>query len=154
MLADLRSGYDVRLIADLAGDRPMGGALPENRLCFYHAILAAVTLPDRSPYPEDELCRVAWEMWRKGERQLRRDRLPEDRLQPLLQERTKVLRVIGEGVYEFRHDQMRAYLAARWVQHRSPSTEAMLGWLGDEEIWRIGPEGSGGGLVVPRRCGR
>ena len=38
----ISSGYDLRLVADLAADDPAGTALPDGRLGLYRAVLARV----------------------------------------------------------------------------------------------------------------
>lgn len=116
LAADIRSGYDVRLLADLVAARKTLPELPADRIGLYDAILAAVVLPDHSPYPVDLLCEAAWRMWRDGERRLvPHSHLPEHLCDALLREHAKVLRTLDGKDYEFRHDQMRGFLAARWA---------------------------------------
>ena len=67
---DIRSGYDVRLIADLVEAGTAPAALPQTRLGLYDAMLAAARNPDGSPYPVAGLCEVAWKSWVAGRRDL------------------------------------------------------------------------------------
>jgi hypothetical protein len=91
-------------------------ALPIDRLGLYQQILATIQMPNDSQFPEDDLCKAAWAMWRDGERNLEPGRhLNKPLLSPLTREDQKVLRVLAGQRFEFRHDQMRAYLAARWA---------------------------------------
>ena len=109
LLGALRSGYDVRLLADLAREDAGLDRLPNNRLGLYEAILDAVRLPDGSPYPVDRLSQAAWRMWCDGERKLKEAYLSADLLDPLRGESNRVVRTLDGATFEFRHDQMRAY---------------------------------------------
>ena len=116
---DIRSGYDVRLVADLvaAGTEPW--ALPATRVELYDAMLK----PAGKDYPVADLCRVAWDCWVAMHRDLRPgDNIPAALLEPLKRPGVRVVRAQDGGVWQFRHDQMRAYLAARWagVEEVSP----------------------------------
>ena len=59
---EIGSAYDVRLVADLVS---RSVSLPENRLGLYQAALdlAAMAWNGRGAFPEDLICRVAWETW-------------------------------------------------------------------------------------------
>ena len=136
LLSAIRSGYDVRLIADLVEDKGEDVALPADRLGLYELILDAIRMPDGAAFPEESLCKAAWAMWRDGERKLEAGKhLDEDLLEPLTHENQKVLRILDGQQYEFRHDQMRAYLAARWAARH----EAQPIGLFESEcaIWRL-----------------
>ena len=116
---DIRSGYDVRLVADLvaAGTEPW--ALPATRVELYDAMLK----PAGKDYPVADLWRVAWDCWVAMHRDLRPgDNIPAALLEPLKRPGVRVVRAQDGGVWQFRHDQMRAYLAARWagVEEVSP----------------------------------
>jgi hypothetical protein len=47
----------------------------------------------------------------------------------------RIIRPIGEG-YEFRHDQMHAFLAASWIVHEAPNVTAIAERLDKSEIWQ------------------
>jgi hypothetical protein len=118
LLGAMRSGYDVRLIADLVESQGADVTLPPDRLGLYKLILAAIRMADGSQFPEERLCKAAWNIWCAGERESKMGRvLDEQLLIPLIREGQKVLRIIEGQQFEFRHDQMRAYLAARWAAY-------------------------------------
>jgi hypothetical protein len=132
----IRSGYDVRLIADVVEDRGSDVALPDGRLGLYRLILGAIRMPNDDDYPEERLCKAAWEMWRDGERKIAAGRqLDEDLLDPLILEDRKVLRILDGQHFEFRHDQMRAYLAARWAACHEAQPMRLFEESG--AIWRL-----------------
>lgn len=137
LAAEVRSGYDVRLLADLVAACESVPELPTDRIGLYDAILAAVALPDGSPYPVDQLCQAAWRMWRDGERRLVPDtHLAEHLCDSLLREHAKVLRTLDGKAYEFRHDQMRGFLAARWAAVHTVDPTHLF--EEDETIWQVG----------------
>ncbi len=141
LLDEIRSGYDVRLVADLAAEHSDDQLveLPANRLGLYQAILGRVRAGDETPVKEDSLCRTAWDLWLAGERRLSEGgHLQSDEIERLRAGNLEVLRAVGGDVYEFRHDQMRAYLAARWAVHHSPPFPGILSWLEDKTIWKLG----------------
>jgi hypothetical protein len=130
---DIRSGYDVRLVADLVAGGTDAWALPATRVELYDAMLE----PAGKDYPVADLCRVAWGAWVAGRRDLRPgDNIPPALLEPLKRPAVRVVRAQDGEVWQFRHDQMRAYLAARWAAKEEVSPvnlfEATPG------IWRRG----------------
>lgn len=137
MREDIHSGYDVRLLADLVEGGTAPEALPEMRMGLYEAMLARAERADGSAYPLPELCRVAWSTWSTGRRRLAAgDDVPETLLAPLRAEGVRILRPVDGGSFEFRHDQMRGYLAARWAAVHEVSPVHLF-----EEpkgIWRLG----------------
>jgi len=136
LLKAIQSGYDVRLIADLVEDQGPDVALPTGRLGLYQLILDAIRMPTGSKFPEENLCKAAWAMWRDGERKLEGDKhLDKDLLGPLIREDQKVLRILDGQQFEFRHDQMRAYLAARWAAWHE--TQPIGLFEKDSAIWRL-----------------
>lgn len=132
----IQSGYDVRLLADLVTGGPDTGRLPDDRHGLYDAILAAVRMPDGSPYPLEQLCGAAWRMWRDDQRKLKADGtyLRTDLLEPLRDEGNRVLRTFDGETFEFRHDQMRGYLAAQWAVVHEVAPVRLF--EADAEIWR------------------
>jgi len=136
LLTAIQSGYDVRLIADLVEDQGLDVALPTDRLGLYQLILDAIRMPTGSKFPEENLCKAAWAMWRDGERKLEAGkRLDKDLLGPLIREDQKVLRILDGQQFEFRHDQMRAYLAARWAAWHEAQPIGLF--EKDNGIWRL-----------------
>lgn len=136
LLKALRSGYDVRLLADLVEDGGPSVVLPTDRLGLYRLILDSIRLPDDAPYPEEQLCQAAWHMWVAGERTLEAGKqIAEELVRPLLSERQKVLRIIDGQRFEFRHDQMRAYLAGRWAAEHEVRPISLF--ESETAIWRL-----------------
>lgn len=136
--AFLRSGYDLRLVVELAGDDPDRAPLPTTRAGLYRAVLDRVRDAEKALPPVKKL---AWTMVLDGRRELHRDEMVEaigDQLLDAL-EAAHVVRLLAE-TYEFRHDQMRAFLAALWLVEETPSTAAIVKRLGDRRndgrIWR------------------
>lgn len=128
---EIRSGYDVRLIADLiANDEP----LPRKRIDLFETIFKNSFRGD-SNYPEAPLCNKAWNLWIAGERRFAPDNtLTDDRLAQL----ARGIVVPREGrTYEFCHDQMRDYLAAYWVVRILASIGATLTNLSLRQIWDV-----------------
>ena len=136
--AFLRSGYDLRLVVELAGDDPDRAPLPMSRAGLYRAVLDRVRDAEKALPPVKKL---AWTMVLDGRRELHRDEMVEaigDQLLDAL-EAAHVVRLLAE-TYEFRHDQMRAFLAALWLVEETPSTAAIVKRLADRrndgQIWR------------------
>jgi len=136
LLNAIQSGYDVRLIADLVEDQGPDVALPGDRLGLYQLILDAIQMPTGNKFPEENLCKAAWAMWRDGERKLEVGKhLDKDLLILLIREHQKVLRILDGQQFEFRHDQMRAYLAARWAAWHEAQPIGLF--EKDNAIWRL-----------------
>ena len=110
--ATILSGYDLRLLADLAAADPEHAQLPADRIALYEEILDRARVPEGQQLDLDEL---AWKMMTDRQRRIRGEDAKELRdgpLKTLWQEGLRIIRPIG-AEYEFRHDQMRAFLAAR-----------------------------------------
>lgn len=134
--AAIRSGYDVRLVADLLQRGVPPDRLPRDRLELYAGILDGLVLPDGGKFPVIQLAELAWTMVTQGEHRLTATQLGADVAASLADPGQRVLRVVGEGAYEFRHDQMRAYPAARHLADAPPSADALAAWLKDSPVWR------------------
>ncbi|MFL7900678.1 hypothetical protein ACJ41P_06050 [Azospirillum argentinense] len=133
--ADIRSGYDVRMLADLAGRDTPPLAMPTDRIGLYEAILGRVRL-NGGDYPLASLCRAAWRMWRDEVHLFKPGtHLDTPLIAPLVSDETKVVRILGGTLYEFRHDQMRDYLAARWAARHEQSQIKLFEQ--DKAIWRL-----------------
>jgi hypothetical protein len=144
------SGYDLRLVADLAAADPEHAPLPSDRIGLYLAILARAKGGDGQPLRLEGLKQVAWTMVT----QRRREILPDDEkvlgsgtLKALLKEGLRIVRPVG-AAHEFRHDQMRAFLAALWLVGEMPTLAALekevvdrgafgLNRRDQEELWRF-----------------
>jgi Two component regulator propeller len=142
------SGYDLRLLADLADDEPKCAPLPVDRIALYRAMLDRAKEPDGQPLHLDGLKQLAWTMVTQRRRRI----LPDDgkaleagTLQELEREGLRIIRSIG-AEREFRHDQMRAFLAALWLVEETPNLPALQKAVSDagafalnrrdqEELW-------------------
>jgi hypothetical protein len=151
----IRSGYDVRLVIDLARADPHHAKLPTDRLGLYAAVIE-VGWPD---VPED-VCReqqsltaaAAWRMVseRKPNEDMRRLKpdvdLPADLLVALADapERdhrsVRLVRRVGVGAFEFVHDQMHAYLAARWFAQDGFLPAELEKMVAVSTIWSQAPD--------------
>ena len=136
LLSAIQSGYDVRLIANLIETQGSHVVIPTDRLGLYQLILSTIHLPDGTQFPEENLCKAAWAMWCDGDRNLEIGKhIAADLLPPLVREGQKVLRTLDGQRFEFRHDLMRAYLAARWAAHHEANPEGLLEHK--KAIWRL-----------------
>jgi hypothetical protein len=121
------SGYDLRLLADLAANDPEHATLPGDRVALYRAMLARASGPDGQPLRLEGLEQVAWMMVTQRRRRI----VPDDEkmlgagtLSALEREGLRIVRSIGSE-HEFRHDQMRAFLAALWLVEETPTMPAV-----------------------------
>ena len=141
----LVSGYDLRLLADLAAVDPEHAPLPGDRVALYRAMLARASGPDGQPLHLEGLEQLAWTMVTQRRRRI----LPDDEkmlgvgtLNALEREGVRIVRSLG-AEHEFRHDQMRAFLAALWLVEETPAlqkTATDAGVFGltrrdQEELW-------------------
>jgi hypothetical protein len=144
------SGYDLRLLADLAAADPENAPLPSDRVTLYRAMLARASGPDGQPLRLESLEQLAWTLVTQRRRRI----VPEDEkvlgagtLQALEREGLRIVRQIG-AEHEFRHDQMRAFLAALWLVEETPTLPALqktaidagafgLNRRDQEELWRF-----------------
>jgi hypothetical protein len=125
--AAIVSGYDLRLIADLAESDPEHTQLPPNRAALYRTILAHVTGVDGEPLDLEGLKKLAWLMVTQRRRRIQPDDetlLGRGILQLLTEKNVPIIRTVN-GQSEFRHDQMRAFLAALWLIEETPGILAL-----------------------------
>jgi hypothetical protein len=144
----LRSGYDVRLVIDLANVDPEGRNLPRDRIGLYRAAVAAVW-----PEGDDRLELLQAAAWKlisdRGPNEDKRRLKPDvdapadllERLEAVREQSGRSIRLIRAAPpgYEFVHDQMNAYLAACWFASR-PSISTMKTLLHDTKAWLDGRE--------------
>jgi hypothetical protein len=146
----LVSGYDLRLLADLAAADPEHAALPPDGISLYRAMLARASAADGQPLRLEELEQLAWTMVTQRRRRI----VPDDEkalgvgtLKALEREGLRIVRPIGSE-HEFRHDLMRAFLAALWLVEETPTLPALqktaidagafaLNPTAQEELWRF-----------------
>ena len=130
LVQEIRSGYDVELIADLT---QRGRKIPSDRLGLYDAAFAAVAESDPGQNGDHALCREAWRLFLSGVRPFQPyEQLDEDVLRPFEQEHVVTRR---RGAYQFRHDLMRSYAAARWVMRHTSSMTERIARLEVDLLW-------------------
>jgi hypothetical protein len=141
LLGDIKSGYDVDLIVDIvnkndglpaAERRP----LPHHRLELYRETVDFAYRLEKD-FPQAALCEKAWQLWKSRRRVFDADdTLTKELLLPLVEAAVVVER---DQKCEFRHDQMRDYLAACWaVKHVGPG--GTIRRLEDQQIWQLSPQ--------------
>ena len=138
LLPHLRSGYDVRLVLDIARGGP-SLALPASRLDLYRATVARA-MRDFVGVEPDVLKELGWTMVLERRHTLNdgdRARLGPKLLRLLDREGIRILRRVGE-VYKFRHDQMRNFLAASFLVEDTPNIEACAQRIADTDVWMLG----------------
>jgi len=142
------SGYDLRLVADLAGGNPAEAYLPGDRMALYRAILAGAMDATGAPMRLEGVKGLAWTMMTERRREITDAdvaRLGDAVLKALAGDGVRILRRVGK-LHEFRHDQMRAFLAALWLTEELPHVGAMQEAMGkansfmlprrdQEEVW-------------------
>ena len=130
---EIDNGYDVRLLIDLVRD---GASTPRSRIDLYDTALIVATDPSDRPV----LAKLAWDHWTAGTRRFKPDdTLTGDRLEALADSTVPIVVRRGAGEYEFTHDRMRGYLAARYALREAPSMDATLARLAGEEVWASTP---------------
>ena len=133
---DLRSGYDLRLIADLVEGGETVNTLPATRTGLYEAMLEKATTAADAPHLATDLTALAWRMWLEGRRHFAaEDVQTPGLLDAVTSDGARIARMRDGRLYEFRHDEMRGYLAARWVARESGSPLALLDDTTD--LWRL-----------------
>ena len=146
LILHLRSGYDVRLVTELAESASEGRELPKDRLELYRAAVATAwpvgnerlellqaaawkTLSERGPNEDKRRL--------KGDVDVPRDLL--EQLEAVRERSGRSIRLIRRAPpgYEFVHDQMNSYLAACWFAAR-PTISVMQDLLGATKVWQEG----------------
>jgi hypothetical protein len=145
----------VRLIIDLARPDPLDAPLPADRLGLYAAVIEA-GWPDVPKEVEreqlDPTSAAAWRMVseRKANEDMRRLKPDTDLAADLLEaladvqetdrKPVRLIRRVAGGSFEFVHDQMHAYLAARWFSQDGISVAELIKMLETSTIWTQRPE--------------
>jgi hypothetical protein len=151
----IRSGYDVRLIIDLARPDPLHAPLPADRLGLYAAVIAAGWPEVSEETRREQLNRTAAAAWRmvserKPNEDMRRLKPDTDLAADLLvaladapekdRKPVRLIRRVGGGGFEFVHDQMHAYLAARWFTQDGFGVTELEKMIEASTIWTQAPE--------------
>jgi|SRR5271166_229175 len=100
---------------------------PSDRVALYRAMLARANGPDGRPLRLEGLEQLAWTMVTHRRRRIVADDekgLGVATLQALEKKGVRIVQPIGPE-HEFRHDQMRAFLAALWLVEESPTLPAL-----------------------------
>lgn len=147
LIAHLRSGYDVRLVANLAISARERLDKTRSQLDLYREAVDAAW-PKGDEHKEERvevLAAAAWVLVSdRGPNKDRRRMVPnQDCPADLLNDLEKVsairlVRAAGTD-YEFVHDQMGAYLAARWFTSRA-AVAVMHELLETSQVWKVGAE--------------
>ena len=148
LISYLRSGYDVRLVIELAGDDPECADLPHDRIELYKVTVKAA-------WPEGDtrlgiLEAAAWKiMSERGPNEDKRRLIPDvdapkdllEQLEAAREQSGRSIRLIrgAPPAFEFVHDQMNAYLAASWLAER-PSIGDLRSMLDETKVWGDGLE--------------
>ncbi|WP_299919606.1 hypothetical protein [uncultured Roseobacter sp.] len=134
--AELKSGHDLKVISDLIEAGTLPKNLPASRGQLYLCLLLRLRSLDGGEYDLEGLSHTAWEAFRLGRRDLSSDGEKEyNLLQPLVGQSNSLVRTLDGERYEFRHDQMRAFLAARWLVEYEVNPIGLL--EKEEDVWRV-----------------
>jgi hypothetical protein len=151
----IRSGYDVRLVVDLVRPDPDHAELPADRMGLYAAVIEAgwPNVPEDVRREQQNLtAAAAWRMVseRKPNEDMRRLKpdidLPSSVLTALADapendnRSVRLVRRLGAGTFEFVHDQMHAYLAARWFAQDGRSMAELEKMIAGSTIWTQSPD--------------
>ena len=146
----IRSGYDVRLIIDLARPDPEHAPLPADRLELYAAVIAAGWPEVNEEMRREQLNRTSAAAWRmvserKANEDMRRLKPNVDLASDLLvglsdapendRKPVRLIRRVAGGDFEFVHDQMHAYLAARWFTQDAFGVTELEKMIRESTIW-------------------
>jgi hypothetical protein len=150
----IRSGYDVRLIIDLARPDPDHAPLPADRMRLYEAVISAGWPDVTEETRREQLNRTAAAAWRmvserKPNEDMRRLKSDIDLAADLLmaladapekdRKPVRLIRRVAGGDFEFVHDQMHAYLAARWLAQDGFSVTELGKMIEASTIWTQAP---------------
>ncbi len=151
----IRSGYDVRLVIDLARPDPQHAPLPTDRLGLYAAVIAAGWPEVTEDTRREQVNRTAAAAWRmvsehKPNEDMRRLKPDTDLAADLLvaladapekdRKPVRLVRRAAGGGFEFVHDQMHAYLAARWFAQDGFGVTELEKMIDASTIWTQAPE--------------
>jgi hypothetical protein len=146
----IRSGYDVRLIIDHARADPRLTSLPRDRMGLYAGVINAgwPDVPSEARQEQQNVtAAAAWRMVseRKPNEDIRRLKpdvdLPANLLVALADAPEKenrpirLIRRAGGSAFEFVHDQMHAYLAARWFAQDGFAVAELEKMVAGSTVW-------------------
>lgn len=136
----ITSGYDLRLVADLARDNPLQTKLPDGRVALYRAVLDKAVMPDGERIDLAPLRKLALALIVSGRREMSESEVAElgtGVADALTHERSmRITRRAGKN-WEFRHDQMRAYLAAAALVEDSLTRQQLIDQTAEGRMFRL-----------------
>ena len=135
----ITSGYDLRLVADLARNDPAGTPLPDGRIGLYRTALGKATRGDGEPLDLLPLRRLAAKLIVEGRREFslgEGQALGADVAAILSSDAVRVIRRVGPS-WEFRHDQMRAFLAASSLADDTPTLTQLVARIEEDKMFRL-----------------
>jgi hypothetical protein len=133
--AEIRSGYDISLLADLASAEAGEDALPASRFELYTAMVS-IALQDRDSAARQRLAHFAWLQWLGIERSWPAD---DAAWKDVGVSDRYLIRHVGHERLEFRHDQMRSFLAAEHLAPFLRTPETLLHQIREDAVWRKRP---------------
>lgn len=136
---EIVSGYDLRLLFELMESDPYGTPIPEGRIGLYYAILSRATRADGEPLDLSPLRQLAVKMVIDKRRSFtfeEGDVLGDDVADILSKDSPKVIRKV-HNKWEFRHDQMRAFLAACSLADDSPTMKILICRIEESSMFRL-----------------
>jgi hypothetical protein len=145
----ISSGYDVRLIVDIVKSNARSAPLPSDRMGLYDIVVRSGWPRVSAEAYRDQLDRASAAAWRiVSERKPNEDKrrfvpnvdLAQDLLEALAEaperHRTPVrlMRKVGTA-FEFVHDQMHSFLAARWFTQKDFNCKELQAMVASSTIW-------------------
>lgn len=137
--AAIASGYDLRLVYDLTRSDPSGTPIPEGRIGLYGAVLCKATHSDGEPLDLLPLRQLAVQMIVEERRAIKLGEgliIGEDIIDILSKDDVRVIRKVGSG-WEFRHDQMRAFLAACSLANDTLTLKQLISRIEEGRMFRV-----------------
>ncbi len=150
----IQSGYDLKLIVDLVRGDPSNAPMPKNRLDLYAKVVEmawprTVSTAARTTQL-DQLAAAAWTMVSERKPEERRRFVKGDKVDFTLLETlasatdkgavsVRLIRRVSSG-FEFVHDLMHAYLAARWFSQPGLPLERQRAMLEASKVWDDRPQ--------------
>jgi hypothetical protein len=145
----IRSGYDLRLVSVLARSDPENAPLPSDRIGLYEAVFQAAWPEATDEEKAEQQHQVASAAWRMvSERKPNEDKR---RMKPDIDLPAQLLNALADApdrngrtvrlvrrianAFEFVHDQMHAYLAARWFAQEGLSVVELENMVASSTIW-------------------
>lgn len=132
LLVTLSTPYEIKLLSELiANDED----IPSDRMSLYKCMIKSSIPQTYIDYPLHSICRKAWSQWKDGERAFELDNSVTNQIiEPLLKSKVVVRK---SDKYEFRHDLIRAFLAANWATVYSTNIEQTMECLSESKVFTL-----------------